>query len=64
MGPDNIHLRVFQELVDMAARSVSTIFQKLWQLRENPEDWRKTNITPIYEKGLKDDAGTHRPITL
>lgn len=54
---------MFQELVDMAVRSVSTIFQNLWRSREIPEDWRKVKVTPIYEKGLKDDAGNYRPIT-
>lgn len=54
---------MFQELVDMAVRSVSTIFQNLWRSREIPEDWRKVNVTPIYEKGLKDNAGNYRPIT-
>lgn len=44
--------------------SVSTIFQKLWRWREIPEDWKKVDVTPIYEKGLNDDAGNYRPITL
>ncbi|PKU46160.1 rna-directed dna polymerase from mobile element jockey-like [Limosa lapponica baueri] len=31
---------------------------------EVPEDWRKANITPVYEKGKKEDPGNYRPISL
>lgn len=29
-----------------------------------PEDWRKADVTPTYEKRLKDDTGDYWPITL
>lgn len=29
-----------------------------------PEEWRKTNITPIFQKGKKEDLGKYRPVSL
>ncbi|MCQ4187848.1 hypothetical protein FK515_30265, partial [Klebsiella pneumoniae] len=29
-----------------------------------PEDWKKANVTPIYKKGLKEDPGNYRFISL
>ncbi|GAB0179636.1 mitochondrial enolase superfamily member 1 [Grus japonensis] len=64
MGPDNIHPRVLRELADVIARPLSIIFEMSWRSRDIPEDWKKANVTPIYKKGLKEDPGNCRPITL
>ncbi|KAK4810957.1 hypothetical protein QYF61_013365 [Mycteria americana] len=37
------------------------IFDQSWRLGEVPEDWRKANVTPIFEKGKKEDPGNYRP---
>ncbi|PKU44259.1 rna-directed dna polymerase from mobile element jockey- hypothetical protein [Limosa lapponica baueri] len=29
-----------------------------------PEDWKKANVIRIYKKGLKEDPGNYRPISL
>ncbi|GAB0179359.1 mitochondrial enolase superfamily member 1 [Grus japonensis] len=64
MGPDNRHPRVLRELADLIVRLLSIIFEKLWRSRDVPENWRKVNVTPIYKKGLKEDPGNYRPISL
>ncbi|XP_010119538.1 PREDICTED: uncharacterized protein LOC104480326 [Chlamydotis macqueenii] len=40
MGPNEIHPRVLRELEDEVAKHLATIFEKLWQSREVPTDWK------------------------
>ena len=29
-----------------------------------PEDWRITNVTPVFKKGKKEDLGNYEPVSL
>ncbi|KFW97390.1 hypothetical protein N336_03727, partial [Phalacrocorax carbo] len=64
MGPDGIHTRVLRELVEELTKPLSIIYQQSWLTGEMPDDWRLTNVTPIYKKGRKEDPGNYRPVGL
>ncbi|KFW73413.1 hypothetical protein AS28_09122, partial [Pygoscelis adeliae] len=64
MAPNEIHPQVLKELVDEVAKTLSIIFEKLWQSSEVPTDWKRGNITPIFKKGKKEDPGNYRPVSL
>ena len=63
-GPDEIHLRVLRELVEVIAEQLSIIYQHSLLTGEVPEDWRLANVTPIYMKGCQEDSGNYRPVRL
>ena len=63
MGPSGIHSQVLQELVEVIAKPPSIIFEKSGRTGEVLEDWRKSNIIPIFEKCM-DYLGDYRPVNL
>ncbi|KAK4829480.1 hypothetical protein QYF61_004770 [Mycteria americana] len=62
--PDEIHPRVLKELADVLTKPLSIIYQQSWLTGEVPADWRLANVTPIFKKGRKEDAGNYRPVSL
>ncbi|KFQ31002.1 hypothetical protein N332_03166, partial [Mesitornis unicolor] len=64
MGPDGILPRVLRELAEELAKPLSVIYQQSWLTGEVPVYWRVANVTPIYKKGLKEDLGNYRPVSL
>ncbi|PKU42528.1 rna-directed dna polymerase from mobile element jockey-like [Limosa lapponica baueri] len=64
VGPDGIHSRVLRELEEVFSEPLSIIYQQSWQIGVVPADWCLANVTPIHEKGRKDDPGNYRPVSL
>ncbi|GAB0179428.1 mitochondrial enolase superfamily member 1 [Grus japonensis] len=58
---DGIHPKV---LVEVLIKPLSDIYQQSWLTGEVPVDWRLANVTPIYKKSQKEDAGNYRPVSL
>ena len=63
-GPDQIQPSLLQNLKEEITLPLKIIFEKSIQQGKIPEDWRKANITPIFKKGSKKDAGNYRPVAL
>ncbi|KAK4806911.1 hypothetical protein QYF61_012632 [Mycteria americana] len=57
MGQDGIHPRVLREVADIVAQGHSIIFEKLWRSGDIPDDWKRANVIPIYQKGPKEGPG-------
>ncbi|KFV77063.1 RNA-directed DNA polymerase from mobile element jockey, partial [Struthio camelus australis] len=64
VGPDGMHPRVLRELADVMARPLSIILERSWRSGEVPEDWKKANVTPAFQKGKKEEPGNYRPVSL
>uniref|UniRef100_A0A8B9GDA9 Reverse transcriptase domain-containing protein n=1 Tax=Amazona collaria TaxID=241587 RepID=A0A8B9GDA9_9PSIT len=56
--------QLIMELANEVAKPLSIIFEKSWQSGEVPDDWKKGNITPIFNKGKMDEPGNYRPVSL
>ena len=67
MDLDEMHPRIQRELADVALKPLSMIFEKSQWSGEAPGDWKKGNVTYIfngYKMGRKDDSGNYRPVSL
>ncbi|KFV73012.1 hypothetical protein N308_11270, partial [Struthio camelus australis] len=64
MGPDGMHPRVLRELADVIARPLSILLERSWRSGEVPEDWKKASLTPVFQKGKKEEPGNYRPVSL
>ena len=63
-GPDSIHPKLLREAAAEVVKPLTLIFQKSISEGKLPDDWKKANITPIYKKGSRSEAGNYRPVSL
>ena len=63
-GPDGITNKLMKELVREIAKPLTKIFRKSMDEAKIPDDWRKSNITPIYKGGSKATPANYRPVNL
>lgn len=54
------HIRDLRELADIVAKPL-LLYKKLWWSSEASDDWKKSNIAPIFQKGRKDDHRNYWP---
>ncbi|KFP50862.1 hypothetical protein N323_02146, partial [Cathartes aura] len=64
MGPDGINPRVLKELADVTTGPLLIIYQSSWESGEVPADWKLSNVIPIYKKGMREDPGNYRPVSV
>jgi len=49
---------------EVIAEMFSVIFVRSWQMKKVSEDWRIAYVTPVFQKGKKEDPGNYRPVYL
>lgn len=63
-GPDCIHPRVIKELREELLEPLCIIFTSSLREGKVPEEWKEANITAIFKKGDRKEAGNYRPVSL
>lgn len=63
-GPDDIHPRMLQELLNYISTPIAILLNKSMREGTIPKDWKQAYVTPIYKKGPKSIAENYRPISL
>ena len=63
-GPDGVHPMVLRECSVAFSYPLYLLFRESLDEAHLPEDWRKSNIIPIFKKGNKSEALNYRPISI
>ena len=63
-GPDGIHPLLLKETARTVCRPLTRIYRKSLQCGSLPLDWKRGSIVPIFKKGVKNDPGNYRPVSL
>ena len=63
-GPDGIHPRLLKECANELGQPLSIIFNRSMEEGILPDDWKKTNVTPIFKKGKRSHPENYRPVNL
>jgi hypothetical protein len=62
-GYDNIPLLVLKYGAEVLASPYSTLFEKVYQTKELPDQWKISRTVPLFKKGNKKNINSYRPIS-
>jgi hypothetical protein len=63
-GVDGIVPQVLVECAAMLSKPLLMIFHTSLKEGKVPKDWKGANVTAIFKKGSKEEAGNYRPVSL
>ena len=63
-GYDDISIRLLKIYDSSIVRPLSIIFKNCLQSGSFPNNWKKSNVVPIYKKGDKQLLQNYRPVSL
>lgn len=63
-GPDLIHPRILKECAEELAPSLCALFNLSLHLGKLPLEWKRSNVVPVFKKGVKSAISNYRPISL
>ena len=63
-GQDGLHPRVLKELKDVIALPLSIIYNISLNQGKLPMDWKISQVSPIFKKGDKKEAGKYRSVSI
>jgi hypothetical protein len=62
-GYDNIPLLVLKDGAEILASPYSKLFEKVYQTKELPDQWKISRTVPLFKKGNKKNINSYRPIS-
>ena len=63
-GADDLSPRLLLQIKDQISYPLFLLFRKSLDEGVVPEDWKESNVSPIYKKGNRSHAENYRPVSL
>ncbi|KAF2353134.1 Reverse transcriptase domain [Trinorchestia longiramus] len=63
-GPDGLGPRILKETAEVISDPLTNIFNRSLETGIVTDDWKRTNVTPIFKNGNKQIPNNYRPISL
>ena len=63
-GPDGISNKILKETAEQVAPSLCLLFNLSLRSGSLPDDWKISNIVPVFKKGKRDHVSNYRQISL
>ncbi len=63
-GPDGVPGRLLKEVAGEIAPVLASLFQQALDTSQNPLDWKKANVMPVFKKGNRAKPENYRPVSL